>query len=158
MSALSQGRLATLVIGVPAAAYIAEVAMRGLRKYGIFAALVGGLLVITASVSLGQNLREADSLNKKVMELYNAGKYAEAIPLAQRTLSIREQELGPDAPDLASSLENLAALYSTQDRYADAEPLYKRSLAIRERILGTEDPGLVPSLNDLALGRTFSNT
>ena len=94
---------------------------------------------------------EAGVLNTKVMELYNAGQYAEAIPLAQRALSIREKALGPDHPDLASSLENLAALYSTQERYTDAEALYKRSLAIRERIAGPENPSLTPSLNDLAL-------
>ena len=43
--------------------------------------------------------------------------------------------LGPDHPDAAHSLINLAALYDSQGRYAEAEPLYKRSLAISEKAL-----------------------
>ena len=51
----------------------------------------------------------------------------------KRSLAIREKALGPDHPDVARSLNNLAELYDDQGRYADAEPLYKRSLAIRKR-------------------------
>ena len=32
-------------------------------------------------------------------------------------------------PDVATSLNNLAALYKAQGHYAEAEPLYQRSLA-----------------------------
>jgi tetratricopeptide (TPR) repeat protein len=110
--------------------------MRGSRRIGVVAALVGALLAATASVSSGQNLKEADALNKRLMQLYNAGKYEEAIPLAERALAIREKALGPDHPDVAVALINLAQLYESQSRYADAEPLYKRSLAIREKALG----------------------
>ena len=35
----------------------------------------------------------------------------------------REKALGPDHPDVARSLNNLAVLYYEQGRYADAEPL-----------------------------------
>ena len=124
--------------------------MRRIR-WGIIAALCALLLLAAPGAGSAQDLNEAGVLNTKVMELYSAGQYADAIPLAQRALSIREKALSPDHPDLASSLENLAALYSTQERYADAEGLYKRALAIRERIAGPENPSLTPSLNDLAL-------
>jgi tetratricopeptide (TPR) repeat protein len=78
----------------------------------------------------------ADDLNKRVIELYRAGKFAEAVPLAQQVLAIREKAFGPDHPDVATALNNLAVLYENQGRYADAEPLYKRVLAIREKALG----------------------
>ena len=42
---------------------------------------------------------------------YKMGRYSEAEPLFQRSLSIWEQQLGADHPDTASSLNNLAALY-----------------------------------------------
>ena len=45
--------------------------------------------------------RTADELNKRVIELYGAGRYAEAIPLAQQALAIYENALGPDHPDVA---------------------------------------------------------
>ena len=61
-------------------------------------------------------------------------------PLYKRSLAIREKALGPDHPDVAQSLNNLAVLYRDQGRYADAEPLYKRSLAINEKALGPDHP------------------
>nr|MBP9089826.1 tetratricopeptide repeat protein [bacterium] len=66
-------------------------------------------------------------------------------------LTIFEKVNGPDHPDVASSLNNLAELYRTQGRYADAEPLFKRSIAIRESKLGAEHPNVATSLNGLAL-------
>ena len=51
----------------------------------------------------------------------------------KRSLAIVEKALGPDHPDVAASLNNLAVLYQHQGRYADAEPLYKRSLAIARK-------------------------
>ena len=35
-------------------------------------------------------------------ELYKAGRYAEAVPKAQRVLEIREKMLGPDHPNIAT--------------------------------------------------------
>ena len=58
--------------------------------------------------------------------------------------------LGPDHPDTASSLNNLAGLYRAQGRYAEAEPLYRRALAIREAVLGPDHPDTASSLNNLA--------
>ena len=51
-----------------------------------------------------------------------------------------EAKLGKDHPDVATSLNNLAALYMKIGRYAEAEPLYKRSLEITETKLGKEHP------------------
>jgi Tetratricopeptide repeat len=65
-------------------------------------------------------------------------------------LTIAEQALGPDHPDVAVPLTNLAALYLAQSRYADAEPLFKRSLALREKAFGTNHPDVAFSLNNLA--------
>ena len=42
------------------------------------------------------------------------GKCAEAEPLHQRSLSIREKALGPEHLDVATSLNNLAELFKTQ--------------------------------------------
>jgi tetratricopeptide (TPR) repeat protein len=66
-------------------------------------------------------------------ELYREqGNYAEAEPLYQRELRIREQALGPEHPDVAYPLNGLAILYSDQSNYAKAEPLYQRALVIQE--------------------------
>ena len=52
--------------------------------------------------------------------------------------------LGPEHPDVAAALNNLALRYKTQGRYVEAEPLYRRSLAIREKALGPEHPTSPP--------------
>jgi tetratricopeptide (TPR) repeat protein len=93
---------------------------------------------------------EAAALNKRLTELYQAGRFSEAIPLADRALAIREKALGPDHPDVATSLNTLAELYREQGRYADAEPLYQRALAISEKARGPDHPDVATLLNNLA--------
>ena len=43
-------------------------------------------------------------------------RYAETEPLQQHVLAIREMLLGPDHPDVAQSLNNLAERYRAQGR------------------------------------------
>ena len=43
---------------------------------------------------------------------------------------------------MATSLNNLAALYDDQGQYAQAEPLYQRALEASERVLGHEQQGV----------------
>jgi CHAT domain-containing protein/Tfp pilus assembly protein PilF len=66
-------------------------------------------------------------------------------------LGIREKALGPNHPDVAQSLNNLALLYGNQGRHAEAEPLHKRSLAIYEKALGPDHPNVATILNNLAV-------
>ena len=66
--------------------------------------------------------------------------YAEAEPLYRRALAIREKTLGPDHPDTAASLNNLALLRCLQGNCAEAEPLFRRALAIAEKVLGPDRP------------------
>ena len=89
-------------------------------------------------------------LNKAGYYLYRRARYTEAEPLHVRALQIREQQLGPDHPDTASSLNNLALLYSNQGKYEQAEPLYQHALAICEQQLGPDHPDTARSLNNLA--------
>jgi len=95
-------------------------------------------------------LAEAERLNQQVLQLYQQGKYAEAVPLAEQALSICRRVLGESHPDVATSLNNLALLYQDQGRYAAAAPLYQRSLQIRETQLGKDHPAVATSLNNLA--------
>ena len=57
--------------------------------------------------------------------------------------------MGPDHPDTARSLNNLALLYVSQGAYAKAEPLFLRALAIMEKALGPDRPNIAFSLNNL---------
>jgi tetratricopeptide (TPR) repeat protein len=92
----------------------------------------------------------ADLLNRTGYYLDDRARYAEAEPLYQRALQIREQQVGAQHPDTAQSLNNLAALYWNQGKYEQAEPLYQRALQIREQQVGAQHPDTAQSLNNLA--------
>lgn len=64
---------------------------------------------------------------------------AEAEPLLKRALSIDEQNLGHDHPDVAEDLRNLADLYFVQKKYAESEQLISRAIAIDEKKFGRDD-------------------
>ncbi|MGI8426308.1 MAG: tetratricopeptide repeat protein [Actinomycetota bacterium] len=95
-------------------------------------------------------VQRAEYLNLQGRALHEAGDYRDAEGPFMQALALREQALGPEHPDVATSLNNLAELYDTQGRYAKAEPLYQRSLAIREQALGLDHPDVGESLNNLA--------
>ena len=67
-----------------------------------------------------------------------------------RARTIWERALGPEHPDVAVSLANLAEVYAAQRKYAQAEPLFVRSLAIVEKLCGPDAPETARSLGDLA--------
>jgi class 3 adenylate cyclase/Tfp pilus assembly protein PilF len=90
-------------------------------------------------------------LNDVGAYLRDGAARSEAEPLLRRALALRERVLGPDHPDLATSLDNLAQLYGATGRPAEAEPLYQRALAVRERALGPDHPRFAESLGCLGL-------
>ena len=59
------------------------------------------------------------------------GNYASAEPLLKRALAIWEKANGPDHPDVAECLENLARLYKATKRIPEANALEKRAARIR---------------------------
>jgi tetratricopeptide (TPR) repeat protein len=114
--------------------------------------MTGLALVLSACLSAPSSAHkgEAAATSAKIGELSRAGKYAEAIPLAQRQLESLERKYGPTNIDVAGALNNLALLYGDQGRDAEAEPEIKRSLAIREKVLGRDHPDVARSLNNSA--------
>ncbi len=91
-------------------------------------------------VPRGHPLVRAGYLNRAGLAWRDGGRYAEAEPLFEEALQIREGKLPSDDPERATSLNNLARLYRAQGRYAEAEPLMKRALAIMEKVLGPDHP------------------
>ena len=61
------------------------------------------------------------------------GHYAEAEPLFQRPLVILEKALGPEHPNVGTSLENYAALLRETGRTAEEDKMEARAKAIRAK-------------------------
>jgi tetratricopeptide (TPR) repeat protein len=98
----------------------------------------------------GSELSAAILLDK--LDAYRDGAlaaYAEARSLSERALALREKMLGPDHPDTASSLNNLASVVARLGDKDASRALSERSLAIREKLLGPHHPDTATSLNTL---------
>jgi CHAT domain-containing protein/lipopolysaccharide biosynthesis regulator YciM len=97
-----------------------------------------------------QRLKEADHLTERGERLYEAGKYAEAMPLVQRGLLIREELLGPVHPLVADALTTLGTLWQAKGAYDQAKSSYVRAVLILERALGPNHTSLAQVVHNLS--------
>ena len=77
--------------------------------------MVALLLLLSTSSLFAQGAGiEWDILNQEGMDLYRTGNYDRAVTVANKSLEVAEKNVGPEHPDVATSLNNLAVLYKTQ--------------------------------------------
>ncbi|HNQ23586.1 MAG TPA: serine/threonine-protein kinase [Phycisphaerae bacterium] len=81
------------------------------------------------------------------------GLYPAAEPHLRAALDIRRQQLGPEHPDVAESMYDLALLLNNTGAYADAERLQRDALSMRRQALGDDHPLVAETLNALAVLR-----
>lgn len=86
----------------------------------------------TASFNTQIDLAEANKLNATVLELFNAGKFKEALPLAQRVADLRVKALGETNSLVVTALFNLAVIQKFSGEGKAAEPTFERILLIKE--------------------------
>jgi CHAT domain-containing protein/Tfp pilus assembly protein PilF len=107
------------------------------------------------------SLRAANPIDRQQLQLFqleqeanalsSQNKFKEAIATLEKAIALREKILGPDHPDVATSLSNLTSFYQTQGNYTKAEEVGRRALAIQEKVFGHENLGVATTLNRLAL-------
>jgi CHAT domain-containing protein/tetratricopeptide (TPR) repeat protein len=97
-----------------------------------------------------QDRDEAAALSHEVDQLYQAGRYADAVSLAQVALAKLKERYPEDDFHNATLLKRLAEMHALQGRYGDAEPFYRRALAIDERMFGPDNFLISSSLLRLA--------
>jgi len=114
-------------------------------------ALAAGLaLAITTSFAAPGLAQKTDlsAQSARINALRSAGKYAEALPLAQAMVASLENT--SNNRDLAAALNNLAQIHADQGHDDQAEPLYKRAIALMEKGTGQGSVEIAPLLNNLA--------
>jgi lipopolysaccharide biosynthesis regulator YciM len=96
------------------------------------------VLLMTVVLGLAANHARAEGageewekLIQEASELGRSGQGQRAITVAQAALELADQQVGPEHPDVAGCLENLAALYRKTDRPAEADQLEARAKTIR---------------------------
>jgi Flp pilus assembly protein TadD len=70
------------------------------------------------------------SLVEAAQKAVASGDYPEAERLLREAAAIQETNLGPDHPDLATTLNNLAFVCERLQKYDEAERGYRRAHAI----------------------------
>jgi len=83
--------------------------------------------------------------------LFQQQRYPEAAAAARQTIQLAERELGPNDPDVATYLNDLATIYYTQGNDAEAQKLYRRALTILEQAGARGYPTYPTMLENYAL-------
>lgn len=60
----------------------------------------------------------------------------DTIPELEKFLTIQEQALGQNSPEVAATVARLAGLYFSKGMLEESEALYRRALTIREQAFG----------------------
>lgn len=84
------------------------------------------------------------------------GEHAQALELHRRVLAEREALQGPDGPDIATDLMNIATDDGALERYAEAESLARRADDLLVRKLGPDHARRIYVQNTLGLAEAFA--
>ncbi|MGY3032949.1 CHAT domain-containing protein/Tfp pilus assembly protein PilF [Bradyrhizobium sp. USDA 4354] len=117
------------------------------RRLALAAGLALAIATSFAPPALAQKVSPA-AQGARINALMSAGKYAEALPLAQAMVTSLEK--GNDGRELSAALNNLGQVYAGQGRDDLAEPIYKQAIALLEKSLGLDTPLIAPELTNLA--------
>ena len=120
--------------------------------------LLGAIVMKSAGAAQADTDAELNALNDQVITLFKAGKYAEAVPVAEHYAAAVKASHGAASAQYVNALAQyvhaldvLSQLYQAQGHLPEAEPLMKRALAITEKALGPDDPTVGTRLNGLAV-------
>jgi len=92
-----------------------------------------------------------DLVRRCAIYLWARGAYAESERYCQRALTLLENRLGPDDPQVGRALNNLAVLYMELGLHKEAKPLLMRALAIREASFGPDHRDVALTLHNLGI-------
>ena len=110
-------------------------------------ALIGAQLIEQYSFTFREATR---LLHVAGVYLRDRGQYPQAELLLKQALALRERVLGPEHPEIVSTLNQLAWLSILQGKYQQAKGLLQPALAGFEHVLGAEHPEVAAALDNLA--------
>ncbi len=100
----------------------------------------------------GQELTEA-AIRQAIGDAYLGVSEADkGIPHLERSVALRQTNLGPEHPDTLASMNNLAVCYQDAGKLDQALPLLEETLKLTKAKLGPHHPDTFGSMNNLAQG------
>jgi len=114
----------------------------------LFPAIIS--LIVLYSLPGAAAGEEWEKLTARSFELYEAGRYDEAVRVSREALEAVRLAHGDGHPVTAKSMNNLGAMLSKHGDENEAERLLLDALDILEKTLGEGHPGTSSALNNLA--------
>lgn len=108
------------------------------------------VVFLGATTACAQSAADLAVLQEQVSQLESQGRYAEALAIAERCLTLARENYGKHHLEYGAAAAALASLYRQQGRYVEAEPLFKQALLISEKVQGPNNQSVATALNDLA--------
>jgi tetratricopeptide (TPR) repeat protein len=112
---------------------------------------------IWSSSLLAQETGEWQELNSRTIGFYKEQKFIKASGAGRQAVAAARQLPEADRDKLASSLGNLAMIYTHLGKFAEAEELAKEELALRQQIFGKENLEVITAWNHLAIVYTMAS-
>ncbi|CAF1472093.1 unnamed protein product [Adineta steineri] len=79
------------------------------------------------------------------------GEYQEALSYYEKALTIRQQSLPSNHPNLGTSYNNIGSVYDRMGDYSKALSYYEKALEIRQQSLSSNHPDLASSFHNIGL-------
>jgi tetratricopeptide (TPR) repeat protein len=94
---------------------------------------------------------EKGTAHSRIADKYfQQGDYIKALKWYQKALAIREQFLGAEHPDTASTYSDIALVFDAQGEHAKALEWLQKVLEIAEKVLGKEHPDTAATHHNIA--------
>lgn len=91
-----------------------------------------------------------DALLSESKSYFEAEKYDQALTSGEKALTSAEKSYGPDHPNIADAMFNLAEIYRMLGNFNNSESYYYGTLKTREQLLGREHPQVAACYYGLA--------
>jgi TonB family protein len=128
------------------------------REARTVAACIAGCLVAwAAGPAAAVTDAERIEANTQFRAAFDARKYADALPLAEKVVALTEEQYGKDARALVNPLTNLGTVHYRLKDYPAAEKVYQQSVDILEKTAGAADRQLLRPLQGLGASHYAEN-
>ncbi len=120
------------------------------RRYVLALSIFCLALPVLPYVAGSQSLEQARAMSRQVDQLVRAGRYAEALPIAEAAAGAFAGAGGAPSEGLAKSLNTLALMYKELLRLDEAEATFDRSLAVITQVFGPDHSNVRTTLRNIA--------
>jgi CHAT domain-containing protein/tetratricopeptide (TPR) repeat protein len=106
-----------------------------------------GLFVTSLEAGASAQTQNAAQLNRQVHVLIDAGRFQEALPLAQQAYETKRKSAGRPDIEFAIAAEHLGTILENVQHFSEAEQYYDAAISAYETIGGKKSAGVASALN-----------